>query len=47
MGHGLMIVFYVQKHIAHKTICYNFPLAYNKPLGAPAFVKLVYQMNDK
>ena len=33
---------YVQKHIAHRAVCFNFPLVRDKPLGAPAFVKLVY-----
>ena len=43
MEYGLKdIVFYVQKHIAHRIVCYNFPLVHNKPLGAPVFVKLVY-----
>ena len=36
------IVFFVQKHIAHRTVCYNFPLVHDKPLGAPTFVKLIY-----
>ena len=34
------ITFYAQKHIAPLTMCYNPPLVHNKPLGAPAFVKL-------
>ena len=33
--HGLKdIAFYVQKHIAHRTVSYNFPLVRNKLLGA-------------
>ena len=40
--HGLQyITFYVQKHIA--TMCFNPPLVHIKPLGSPAFVKLVYR----
>ena len=43
MEHGLNdIAFYVQKHIAHWAICYNFLLVQNKPLGVPTFVRLVY-----
>ena len=39
--HGLeYITFYVQKHIAHLTVCSGPPLARDGPLGAPAFVKL-------
>ena len=30
------------KDIAHRAVCYNFPLVRDKPLGAPAFVILVY-----
>ena len=33
---------FMLKHIAHMTVCYNFSLVRDKPLGAPAFVKLVY-----
>ena len=41
--HGLKdIAFYVQKHITHRTVYFNFPLVRDKPLGAPAFVRLVY-----
>ena len=41
--HGLKYVaFYVQKHIAQSSTCYNLPLFRDMPLGAPAFVKLVY-----
>ena len=36
MEHGLKdIAFYVQKPIAHRTVCYNFPLVRDKLLGAP------------
>ena len=43
MEQGLKyIMFYVQKPIAPLTMCYNLLLVRNKPLGAPAFVKLVY-----
>ena len=36
MEHGLNdIVFYIQKHIAHRTGCYNFSLVPDKPLGRP------------
>ena len=42
MGHGLKrIKFYVQKHIAALEMCHNQPLVCDKPLGAPASVKLV------
>ena len=34
--------FYVHKHIAHLVMCYNPSLVRDKPLGAPAYVKLVY-----
>ena len=30
------------KYTAPLAICYNRPLVHNKPLGAPAFVRLVY-----
>ena len=33
---------YVKKHIVHLAMCYNPPIVRDKPLGAPAFVKLVY-----
>ena len=36
--------FYVQKHIAKRTVSYNFLLVRDKPLGAPAFVKIVYSV---
>ena len=43
MEHGLKyITFYVKKHITHLAMCYNPPLVRDKPLGAYAFVKLVY-----
>ena len=43
MEHGLKyITFCVQKHIVAPAMGYNPPLVRNKPLGAPAFVKLVY-----
>ena len=32
----------ILSHMPHRTVCYNFPLVRDKPLGAPAFVKLVY-----
>ena len=35
------IMFYVKKHIAHVSMCYNPPLVRDKPLGTPASVKLV------
>ena len=32
MEHGLKdIAFYVQKHMAHRTVCYNFPLVRDNP----------------
>ena len=41
--HGLNdITFYVEKHIAPRTICYNHPLVPDKPLRAPAFARLLY-----
>ena len=41
--HGLKdLAFYVQKHIASRAMCHNFLLVRDKPLGAPAFVRLVY-----
>ena len=43
MGHGLkLITFYVQKLIAALAMCHNLLLVRDKPLGAPASVKLVY-----
>ena len=36
------ITFYVQNHIAPLTVCSNLPLDRDRPLGAPAFVKLAY-----
>ena len=43
MEHGFKdIAFRVKKHIAPRAVCYNFSLVHNKPLGAPAYVKLVY-----
>ena len=41
--HGLKyITFYVKKYIATLAMCYNPSLVRGKPLGACAFVKLVY-----
>ena len=43
MENGLKdVAFYVQKHIAPWTICYNAPLVCDMPLWVPAFLKLVY-----
>ena len=43
MEHGLeYITFYVQKHMASLEVCCGLPLVRDKPLGAPAFVKLAY-----
>ena len=43
MEHGLKdIAFYVKKHITTRAVCYSFPVVRDKPLGAPAFVRLVY-----
>ena len=43
MEHGLdYIMSYVHKHIAPLAICYHPPLVCDTPLGAPAFVRLVY-----
>ena len=43
MEHGLKdMAFYVKSHIAKRTGCYNYTLVRDKPLRAPAFVKLVY-----
>ena len=36
------IMLYVQKHITPLVMCYNPPLVRDKPLGVPAFVKLIY-----
>ena len=30
------------KNIAPRAVCYNFPLVSDNPLGAPAFVRLIY-----
>ena len=30
------------KHMAHRAVCYNFPLVHDKPLGTPAYVRVVY-----
>ena len=39
--HGLeYITFYVQNHIAHFVAFSGFPLVRDRPLGAPAYVKL-------
>ena len=47
MGHGLkLIMLNVQTHIAALEKCHNPPLVRDKPLGAPAPVKLVYSVND-
>ena len=48
MEHGLKYIAFCvkKKHIAHKTVCYNFPLVHDKPLGTPAFVKLVYSFQS-
>ena len=37
------IAFYVQKPVATRVVCYNFPLLHEKLLGPPTFVELVYQ----
>ena len=43
MDHGLKdIAFYVKKQIAPRAVCYNYPLVYDKPLGTPAYVRVVY-----
>ena len=49
MEHGLKyFTFYVNKYIAPLAIMfYNLPLVRDKPLGAPAFVKLVYWVLTK
>ena len=42
MEHGLTLIsFYVQKHIAALAMCDNPELVRDKPLGAPASVKLL------
>ena len=42
MEHGLeYITSYVEKHIAPLAICYNPWLVFDKPPGAPAFVRLI------
>ena len=41
MEHGLKpISFYVQKHLVAMGMCYDPALVRDKPLGAPASVKL-------
>ena len=41
MEHGLeYITFYIQNHIAPLAVCSGPPLVRDKPLGAPAFVRL-------
>ena len=43
MVHGLKLkAFYVQKHITVLAWCHNPALVCDNPLGAPAYVKLVY-----
>ena len=43
MEHGLKdVAFYVKKHIAPWAIYHNPQLVQEMPLGAPAFVRLVY-----
>ena len=43
MEHGKnIILLYVKKHMAPRALCYNFPLVRDKPLGAPAFARLIY-----
>ena len=47
MKHGLKhILFYIEKHPAHRAVCYNFLFVRDKPLGAPTFVKIVYFGNQ-
>ena len=41
MTQCVYITFYVQNHIAVLAMCYNPSLVRDKPLGAPAFMKLV------
>ena len=46
MEHGLKyFVLYVQKHIAHRVVWYNFPLVRDTPLRAPAVVRVIYWGN--
>ena len=43
MDHAIKyIAFYVKKHRAPPAACYNFPLVRDKPLGAPAYVRVAY-----
>ena len=35
------IAFYIQKHIAPRAACHDFPLVIDKPLGAPTFVTII------
>ena len=47
MEHGLeYIAFYVQKYIALVAIRSNPQVDRDKPLGAPAFMRLAYQSSD-
>ena len=39
------ITFYVQKQTASMAMCYDLPLVQDKPLGAPAFVKLFFGLS--
>ena len=39
------IALYVQKHIAPRVVCYNFPLLLDTPLGARASLGLIYSVN--
>ena len=41
------ITFYVQKHMTPFAMCYNLSLICDRPLGAPAFVKLIYAVYPK
>ena len=36
------ITFYVQNHMSALAMCYNPGLVRDKPLGVPAYVKLLY-----
>ena len=48
MEHGLeYTTFYVKKHIAPLAICSNPPLARDKLIGPPVFMRPVYQENIK
>ena len=48
MEYGLEYnMFYVWKHIAALVICSSPPVVRNKPLGAPAFVRLAYWTHRK